>query len=176
MIEYRNIDIDEITLDLFKNFVRHQVVDKCWRKEDGKWIIKSDPFIDDWSLEDYRFLINCLRNTLLTGGFVYGAFIDNELKGFVSVEAEIFDNKNKYCDLSSLHISEDMRHQGIGKRLFYEAKSWAKQNGGLKLYISAHSAIESIAFYQAMGCIEAKSYNQNHVDAEPFDCQLECLI
>lgn len=32
-----------------------------------------------------------------------------------------------------------------------------------KLYISAHSAVESQLFYKAMGCTEAQVYNQEHV-------------
>ena len=33
-----------------------------------------------------------------------------------------------------------------------------------KLYISAHSAVESQEFYRSMGCIEATEYNQSHVE------------
>ena len=40
--------------------------------------------------------------------------------------------------------------------------------------ISAHSAVESQAFYKSMGCVEAEVYNQKHVEDEPYDCQLEC--
>ena len=45
-----------------------------------------------------------------------------------------------------------------------------------KLYISAHSAVESQAFYKAMGCVEAEEYNAEHVEKEPYDCQLECDV
>ena len=53
-------------------------------------------------------------------------------------------------------------------------KEWAKQKGAKKLYISAHSAVESQAFYKSMVCVEAEVYNQKHVEDEPYDCQLEC--
>ena len=33
MVDYRNIYVDEINRDLFKNFIRHQNVTKCWRNE-----------------------------------------------------------------------------------------------------------------------------------------------
>ena len=79
-------------------------------------------------------------------------------------------------DLSSIHVSQDVRAQGIGRQLFDRAKAFAKARGAEKLYISAHSAVESQAFYRAMGCKEAQEYNQSHVDKEPFDCQLECLL
>lgn len=109
-------------------------------------------------------------------GFVYGAFFGGVLKGFVSVEPELFGGVQKYVDLSSIHVSQDMRGRGIGRALFLAAKEWAKAHGALKLYISAHSAVESQAFYKAMGCVEAEVYNQAHVEKEPYDCQLECVL
>lgn len=72
------------------------------------------------------------------------------------------------------NAGEGKMGNGIGKTLFNAAKEWAKENGALKLYISAHSAVESQAFYKAMGCAEAQVYNKEHVEKEPYDCQLEC--
>lgn len=92
------------------------------------------------------------------------------------MESELSDDEHRYCDLSSIHVSEDMRNRGIGKSLFLAAKEWARKKGARKLYISAHSAVESQAFYQSMGCTEAEVYNQKHVEAEPYDCQLECVL
>lgn len=176
MIQYRELCMDEINRELFQSFVRRQVVTKCWRKENGAWLIKDAPFVDDWSESDYQILVTCLKNTVSSGGFVYAAFDDGRLKGMVSVEPELFGGEQKYLDLSCIHVSEDMRGQGIGKTLFYAAKEWAKRKGGRKLYISAHSAVESQAFYKAMGCVEAQKYNKKHVKAEPYDCQLECEV
>lgn len=31
-------------------------------------------------------------------------------------------------------------------------------------------------FYKAMGCREAAVYQQAHVETEPFDCQLKCIL
>ena len=176
MVQYRVLYVDEICQELFKDFIRRQIVTKCWRKEKGVWAIKDSPFIDDWTEKDYQILISCLKNTILSNGFVYAAFYDGKLKGFVSVEPEIFGGKQRYYDLSSIHVSEDMRNKGIGRKLFLAAKEWAKQKGAKKLYISAHSAVESQAFYKSMGCVEAEVYNQKHVEAEPYDCQLECSL
>ena len=176
MIQYRALDLEEIERDLFRDFIRRQKVTDCWRKENTSWVIKSDPFIDDWSEEDYQVLVTCLKNTVSTGGLVYGFFFDGSLKGFVSVESALFGNQENYLDLTSLHVSEDLRGNGIGKTLFLKAARWAKAHGADKLYISAHSAVETQAFYQAMGCVEAQEYHRQHVEAEPFDCQLEYLI
>lgn len=176
MIEYRNIPAGELDRELFRPFNRRQVVVKCWRREGGEWVIRDDPFIDDWSEEDYGFLVSCLKNTVNTGGLVLGAFLDGKLKGFVSVEPELFGGEHRYLDLSSIHVSEDVRAQGMGAALFAAAKDWARAHGGKKLYISAHSAVESQAFYRKMGCVEAQEYNRKHMEEEPFDCQLECVL
>ena len=176
MIEYRELMEDEINRELFGGFIRHQVVDQCWRRENGVWVIKADPFIDDWTEADYEFLVTCLKNTIHTGGVVYGVFCDHILKGFVSVEARIFGGEHRYMDLTSLHVSEDMRRMRMGRKLFELAKRWTAKKGGRKLYISAHSAVESQSFYKSMGCREAQVYHQHHVEAEPYDCQLECEV
>lgn len=175
-IQYRQLGEGDLCRELFSGFIRHQNVTKCRRKENGSWVIKDDPFIDDWSENDYKFLVSCLTNTVNTGGFVYAAFCDGVLKGFVSVESAMFGGINKYLDLSSIHVSEDMRGRGIGRMLFSAAAEWAKQKGAGKLYISAHSAVETQAFYRTMGCVEAQEYNKEHVEREPYDCQLEYVL
>lgn len=174
MIKYRTLREDELCRALFCDFVRRQTVTKCWRKEADGWVVREDPFIDDWSEQDYQVLISCLKHTISAGGFVQAAFYNGALKGFVSVEPQFFGGEHKYLDLSSIHVSEDMRGKGIGRALFLAAKEWAGKKGAKKLYISAHSAVESQAFYQKMGCVEAKLYCQKHVEQEPYDCQLEC--
>lgn len=175
-IVYRRLVEEEICRELFRGFIRHQEVTKCWRREEGQWVIKDAPFVDDWTEEDYETLTDCLKRTAERGGFVCGAFCEQALKGFVSVEAELFGGEHGYLDLTSLHVSEDMRGHKIGTRLFEEARGWAEEQGARKLYISAHSAVESQAFYRAMGCVEAEACQQKHVEAEPFDCQLEYRI
>lgn len=175
-IEYRSITQQEMKCELFSTFVRHQVVDKCRRKIDGQWTIVSDPFVDDWGEEQYKVLVACLRNTIEKKGVVYGAFSQGKLKGFCSVESEFLGSNKQYMDLTSIHVSEDARGRGIGKRLFILAVDWARTHSARKLYISAHSAVESQAFYQNMGCVEAEEYNAHHVEQEPCDCQLEYVI
>lgn len=174
MIHYKTLTEPEITRELFSCFIRHQTVTKCLRRENGRWTVKDAPFIDNWSEDDYRILVQCLKNTAATGGFVYGAFADGVLKGFVSVEPELCGSQKQYLDLSSLHTSEDMRRNGIGRQLFLAAKKWAKEKGAGKLYISAHSAVESQAFYEALGCVDAQEYIQKHAEQEPYDRQMEC--
>ena len=48
LIEYRKLRENEIRIELFEKFVRHQVVTDCLRKENDEWVIRSAPFIDDF--------------------------------------------------------------------------------------------------------------------------------
>ena len=176
MITYRTLLEREIHRELFRHFIRRQVVTKCWRRRNGTWTIQEDPFIDQWTEKDYGELISGLRETIRFGGLVYGAFDHNRLKGFVAVGSRRFGSARQYLDLIHIYVSEDKRGQGIGKALFEAAKAWAKAQGAEKLYISAHSAVESQAFYRKMGCVEAEEYSREHVEKEPYDCQMEYVL
>lgn len=175
-IIYKNISYGEIDRRLFNGFQRRQEVVNCWRREGGEWVIKPDPFTDDWSEEDYRGLIHGLKAALEGGGMVRGAFIDGKLKGFVAVEGSPMGSRKQYLDLTELHVSREYRRRGIGKKLFGFAVAFAKRAGAEKLYISAHSAAESQAFYRSLGCKDAEEYSAAHVAKEPYDCQLEFSV
>jgi len=172
-IIYKELETTEINIKLFSSFNRYQDVKKCWRKEDGQWILKEVVFTEQWDSGEYEFLVNCLQNTIRQSGAVLGAFSTGVLVGFVSVENQFFGLENQYLQLSSLHTSYENRGKGIGKKLFDLACKKAKEMKGEKLYISAHSSQETQAFYKAMGCVEAEEYNDKLVAKEPFDCQLE---
>ena len=77
-------------------------------------------------------------------------------------------NKNKKAPLKE--------RLGMGRALFEEAKRFARSRGAKKLYISAHSAVESQAFYAAMGCVDACMIQEEHAQREPYDRQMECML
>lgn len=172
-VHYKELEQSEINMGLFASFKRHQEVKKCWRKENGNWVLKDIAFTEYWSADEYKDLIKFLHNTLKTGGKVFGAFHDGMIVGFASVENKFFGYNNEYLQLSSLHTSYGYRGMGIGKKLFNLSCEQGIAKGAKKLYISAHSAEETQAFYKAMGCSEAVEYNERLVAEEPYDCQLE---
>ena len=172
-IIYQHLTQQQIGPELFSGFDRWQNVTRCWRKENGSWVLRDIAFIDDWNEEEYIFLYDCLKNTFNTGGDVIAALEGNRLLGFASVENQPFGPQNEYLQLSSLHVSNGMRGRGIGSHLFAMSCLAAAQRGAKKLYLSGHSAEETQAFYRARGCVEAAWYHPELVAAEPCDCQLE---
>jgi len=175
-ISYRILKKEEINLLLFSNFDRYQEVTKCWRKENNKWILKDISFTESWGPDEYESLVECLQKTIMTGGTVFGAFSDNDLVGFASLENQFFGSKNDYLQLSSIHTSNGYRSRGIGRNLFNLVCKKAREVGAEKLYISAHSSKETISFYKALGCKETVEYNKKLVAKEPCDCQLEYVL
>lgn len=172
-VSYRELEKDDINISLFSSFNRYQDVRRCWRKENGEWTLKEIAFIEQWNLDEYEHLIECLQNTVKTGGAVFAAFHNNVLVGFASVENQFFGSLKQYLQLSNVHISYENRGMGIGKKLFFLTCERAKKLGAQKLYISAHSSQETQSFYKVMGCVEAMEYNNKLVAEEPCDCQLE---
>lgn len=94
----RAVAPEELERTLFAGFVRRQEVNLCYRREHGRWVVRADPFIDDWSEDDYRFLLECLHNTLQTGGALFGVFDGGTLKGFASVESRPMGTRGQYRD------------------------------------------------------------------------------
>lgn len=173
-MNYKRIEPHELTPELFRPFIRHQMVTHCWRRIERKWQIVPVTFTEDWGLEEYSQLCSYLKQTLTNNGFVLGAFTkENQLKGFVSVEGTLFGSQNQYLDLSSLHVSEDARGQKIGRTLFFAAADFAAEKGAEKLYISSHSAKETQAFYASLRCVDATEPSASHLENEPYDRQLE---
>ena len=136
-INYRRIKESELSVSLFADFDRYQEVNRCWRKEDGEWVLKDIVFNEQWSDSDYRYLTECLIHTIQTGGVVFGAFVEERLKGFASVEHEFFGQEKQYLELTSIHTSYDCRNRGIGRQLFTRCVEAARKMGAKKLYISA---------------------------------------
>ena len=172
-IEYRTLGEGEISSRLFEGFERRQEVTRCWRKVRGEWVVRDIAFVDDWNAQDYERLAEDLRRTVREGGLVTGAFAEGRLKGFCAVDGQLKGSRGQYADLESLHVSRDMRGQGMGRQLFELACEWARGRGALSLYMSTHSSVESHAFYVAMGCVEAEEYLHEHVECEPYDVQME---
>lgn len=172
-MEYKQLKENEINAGLLAGFIRRQVVTKCLRKENGAWTAKDAPFIDDWTQKDRERIAAELKNLAGRGGLVYAAYCGGKLAGFASVSPEPLGESDEYLELTNIHVTEAMRGRGIGRSLFTAAAEWARERGKRKLYISAHSSVESQAFYRSLGCKEAEIYSTRHIEAEPFDIQME---
>lgn len=169
----RPLGKEELTAALFHDFCRFQPVEKAWRRADGVWQVKDVCYTDRWAAEKPQEMGRVLCDLLAGGGRAWGAFLDGKLKGFCAVAGTLIGSRGQYADLAEMFVSSDCRGRGLGRALFAQAADGGRRMGAEKLYISAHSAVDSVAFYKALGCVEAVEYDARHVEDEPCDVQME---
>ena len=175
-IDIRLVEITDLHEAALKGFNRYQVTNRVRYKENNLYLYKDDYFIDHWDEHKKQQVIQSLQKCIYAGGIVAGAFMNDEIIGFASVEGEFFGRKREYLELSYIHISNEYRKRGIGKLLFTLCCEKAKAKGAGMLYISAHPAVETQQFYMTMGCVLAVEVNREIYEREPLDIQLEFTL
>jgi len=171
MIEYRQLRENEC--ERIEEIDPTTYVKRAWREVNGvkQWIDLN--WLDEDFPAGYDVHLEALQTTFKTGGFAIGAFDTGRLVGFCSVNQEAFGNQFKYVLLDQIFISKDHKRQGIGKKLFHLAVEKAKRWHVDKLYICSSSSEDTLAFYSALNCEEAKEVNQKLYEADVNDVQLE---
>jgi len=170
---YTELTASNFQINSLDSFKRFQSVKNCWRKVSDGYALLPIAYTEEWSLSERRELAEKILQQVSLGSIAYGAMEDNRIVGFALIINERFGSRNQYVDLAEFYVSEPYRRKGIGKKLFQISCIAAKKLGGKKLYISAHSAEESIAAYKSYGCTLAKEINQILAEKEPCDLQLE---
>jgi len=177
----RELEKGDLRPDLFEHFIRFQEVKNVLRRdENGEWTVvdlHERAFTEYWDDEDKReYVEEVLAGCFDCGGFVWGVFDDGRLVGFACLLSEPLGSEKQYLQLSQLHVSADYRGMGAGKELLLAAAKKAKELGAKKVYISAHSAVESQRFYERLGCVDAAEVCEKLVALEPYDRQMEFFV
>ena len=172
-IQYKRLDTTNFNGRSLDSFVRHQKVTECWRRWDNDWKLVPNVYEEKWSQEQCREIAEDVSRHMNLDQTGFGAFNGDRLIGFATLSHHILGMTARYVQLICFQVSEEFRHQGIGRRLFSIVCEEALRLGADKLYISGHSSKESQAAYRALGCTFAEEVNESLAEAEPFDVQLE---
>ena len=170
-ITYGRITAENFSLTSLDGFIARQEVTECWRRTDGTWKLLPIAYTDD-SAPDARTMLEALQ----AGNPAFGAWAEGKLVGFALLAKDRFGSAKQYVDLAEFYVSAPYRRRGIGARLFDLACQGARELGASRLYISAHSARESIAAYRKYGCVEAAEVCRSLAEKEPCDVQMEFLL
>lgn len=167
------LDKNNFNKNSLDNFILKQRVEKCWRKINGEYKLLPVCYTEEWNLSECQQMAQKIISEINFGSTAIAAVLNNEVVGFALLGHSLFGNEKQYVDLSEFYVTETFRRCGIGQMLFEQICFEAKQFGAKKLYISAHSAEESIAAYKKYGCVLAAEPDRVHMQKEPFDLQLE---
>lgn len=170
MITIRIADRTNFRPDSLDDFDRYQVVTDVYRLSGQELVRRPNPFTETWSPERRR---EHAREVLSGEYITFCAFDGDRVAGGIMLLPEPDHGR---LIVESFHVSREYRRQGLGRRLFGAAKDEARARGARALYISACSAVETIDFYRAMGCVLSPDPIPEMVEKEPCDIQLECAL
>lgn len=123
MITYHRVTRENCFETSLDGFIRHQIVTECWRRIDGTYQLVDCPFVDDWSAQRKREKV---REMLDSANVTYGAFDIDRIIGIAVLKKQL---NGKRMILDSLQVSEEYRHQGIGRKLFALAQEEGRKAG-----------------------------------------------
>lgn len=153
----------EINLD---DFNRQQEITRIYVRKDGKYVLKEQPGIMDWSIDKKREVaLDLVDNNYIS----YLAVEEGKIIGFMSLVKKLV-YKRMILDL--IQVDKNFRGQGIGRKLWEKAVEEARLNGARELYISACPSEETIHFYKAMGAEVTYNPILSIANDEPDDLQL----
>jgi len=175
-IEFKELGIIDINENVLDHYNRYQEIKKCYRKEEGNWIIKNIEFIENWDKDKKERVIKDFLKTINNGGSVFGAYDNDKLIGFAVLYNKIFGSKKQYIQLNNIQVSYGYRHKGIGKKLFEMCIKKSKDIGISKMYISANSSEETQKFYLGIGCKDVEEIDKELYEKEPFDRHMEYKV
>ena len=169
-IEIKQADRNNFCETSLDSFDRFQAVQNVWRMENGRLVLKLQPFTETWSPERRREK----AGEILSGKYItFCAFAGAAVVGEIMLIPELNEDR---LIIDSFHVSRAFRRCGIGRRLLEAAADYARGRGASALYASCCSAEETIAFYRAMGFRLSERPIPSRVEEEPFDIQMECRL
>lgn len=168
----KTITADEIMPDMLLGFNHFHKVLYKWIKDESGWALKESPETKQWSDEKKRWITEYFCQHIRRGGCVTGAFENDILIGFALIDGTIRGELYKYVNLSMLFVVDEHKGKRIGTRLFNAACEAARSLEAERLFISASTPMQTIAFYKKMGCTDACEIIPEFIDT-PNDWLLE---
>lgn len=170
MIDIALLTEKNFSESMLDSYERRQEVKKVYRKQDDRYVLVEQPYVEDWDLEQRRQIAGkIIGKDYIT----YIARKDQRVVGFIGLAKQLVGER---MILDMMQVSCECRGTGIGRRLFEIGKQEALKAGAKELYISACSSEETIAFYKAMGAEITDTPIKHLAEAEPFDVQMICKI
>ena len=174
---YKEIKPEELFDDMLIYHNRYQYVENDWYPDNnGGYYLVHQPHEENWDDEKKREIVSILRSTLNNGGKLFGAYDEEKLIGFSSIDGILLGSERQYLELTWLHVSYEYRGNHIGKKLFQLCVEAAKQYGCTKLYIVASSSEESQKAYHKLGCKYAIEHIPHLYEQRPDDIHMEYLL
>lgn len=156
---------------------RREVIDAVFHFEQGALILKPEHWdMQGWppgkAVKDTPLLYECFDQ----GGWFYGLIDNKRFIGVVILENTFMGKNKDQIQLTFLHVSRDYRNKGLGRQLFEQARTRARERGAKQLYISATPSEHTINFYFKAGAVVTDEPDAALYQLEPEDIHLVCDV
>lgn len=153
---------------------RREVIRGVYRLRKGKLVRKAEHYdMNGWPPGEPEHYTPILMDCFDHGGHFWGAFERDLLIAAVVLENRFIGTSKDTLQLKFLHVSNNFRKRGLGKKLFQLAAEKALELGARKLYISSTPSDNTVDFYLRLGCVLAAEFNAELYTLEPDDIHLE---
>jgi GNAT superfamily N-acetyltransferase len=168
----KRVEIEKIwTID------RREIIENIHFLEDGHLRMRPHHIdVPGWPPDDVAKHTPLLYELFDRGATFYAAFDSDRLVGVAVLDTVGRGPHRDLLQLEFLHVSRDYRAQGLGRRLFEQARTAARERGARGLYISATPSENTIRFYQRRGSTVIATPDPELFAREPEDIHLECPV
>lgn len=156
----------DIHPQMLQAFHHKQVISSKWIKKEDRYELMDTYEVREWDSGKRVWITQYLWQQMHRGGFVVGAFCDNRMVGFASLDGVLKGIPEKYANLTMLFVDDEWRRQGIGKALFEQICLCAGKMKADKIFISAIPSFDTISFYLKLGCTDAQYVIESFVDTQ----------
>ena len=162
-MEIRPLTAADLYPELLQDFNHIQDWTHQWVNTPQGWELQAISGSRRWDEEKRRWMVTYLQEHLERKGRLVGVLDSNRLVGFAAVDGPVIEG---YADLTLLFVDDLYKRQGLGRALFHHAATAAKELGAQKLFIPSIPSEETVAFYFAMGCTDARQIIPSFVDSD----------
>ena len=153
---------------------RSELIDKIYYLKNGKLVLTSEHYeVRGWPTGEPEHYTPNLLDCFDRGGHFWGIFSGELLVGTVVLKNRFIGSEKDTLQMKFLHVSNNFRKQGLGKKLFLLAAEKAVELGAKKLYISATPSENTVNFYLRIGCVLATEIDEELFALEPEDIHLK---
>ena len=174
-VDFRPLRRDEI--ELIWTIDRREFIARTYRVEAGELILMRHDFdVPGWPADSVSTMTPLLYECHDRGGEFFAAFDGVQMAGVAVLDTVWRGQRHDLLQLGMLHIGRDYRGNGLGTRLFEQARTAARSGGAAGLYISATPSENTVHFYQRRGAVLLGTPDVELFAKEPDDIHFECPV
>lgn len=156
---------------------RSEVIDNIYYLRDGKLVLKPEHYdMRGWPPGEPEHYMPIFLDCFNRGSYFWGAFQGDLLVGVVVLVNHFLGSAKDTLQLKFLHVSNNFRKHGLGKKLFLLAAEKAIEIGAKKMYVSSTPSENTVSFYLRLGCVLATEIDAELFALEPEDIHLEYVL